>query len=432
MSILNAIYKVKTNDGFDSYHLQTNAKMVQVLDQNDSLVGDLETLLLKGKKVTSGDIKNIKTFGLHQVTNVDGLPSGLDKAKTYLLEVTTLGDDIKNPSMVHYSLINSDGSIYSRTISGTSDSGWSSGGTSAKKAMEEIQRLLGDNSALNTNSKEVIGAINELNSKLNSNNESLENLGGHNHDTRYIRKDANSDLNATVNILNGHGLNIRNASLGNINLIKSDTNRNITLGNTTSELKIESKGSITRNGRKVWDEDNDGKGSGLDADRVHGVSGDKVAFLEGAQQTFTTTPKFDRGIDLSDSASIKWGDVSMQASKVGEDVMVSFNRKGIPFVRFGSVSGLNLNGLELLNREGPTTLKLKGADGDFGMGFNIRPSDGEFQFNNYQNGSRLFSVPKRGNYMVFDNFIEVQGKRIYMQDTEPRGDDIPDGSIWIN
>ena len=422
MAILQSRYKIANkNNQFDTYHLETNANMVKVLSPSNQELGDVNSLVFTGQKVTSGNVTDIKLSGLYRVNNLSGLPENISGDNNYLLNVKSIGEDVDNIAFSNYSLIDTDGSIYSKTISGNNDSGWSSGGTKAQESINKLEQAMGNNSGLKTISKNVVGAINELYASLGNANEDLADYSTHNHDTRYIRKDIDSDLSANVNVLNGYGLNIKHLTRGTVNLIKSNINRDIEIGNTESKMHIKTDGDILHNSGRIWSTENHGVGSGLDADKLHGVDGALYVRED-------TRPFFQEGMKIKDKRTVSFVDDKdaevAHLATIGSNLIIrsqngkvisNFNNDGFstPKIMVTSPSGLTIQGTGSL-------------------GFSQTIESNGYAFRNRTTGKRLASVGQRDNHVDFDNGMAVTGRRLYIQSQQPTDTNIPVGSIWIS
>lgn len=427
MVVYNSKYNISNGNDFDVYHFESNAKMIKVLDNSKAEIGNLENLLITGVAKNSGNISDLKMYGKYRVSNVNDLPLELNKTKTYLVEVSTIGD-LQNPIIRQYTLVDTDGSIYNRTISNTNgDSGWSSGGASVQRDITEIKNSMGNNNTLNTNSKNVIGAINELLASITGVSNAVDESSHHNHDSRYIRRDADTDISANVNILAGSGVNVKQNGVST-NLISANTSKIINVGNAGYKVNIQGSGNLTYNNAKVWTDTNDGINSGLDADLLRGVNGQNYARTD-INQDFNAKPNFKRGISVDANQTVDLGGMSVRANTVGSDTTLSFLKNGISTTRINTANGITSYGLDLQNPNGDTTLVMKNQTADLGQGF-VVDNTGRLQFKNMQNNQVLYSVPKLGSVVEFTKEIQIAGKKLFLQSTEPTGD-IPDGSVWI-
>ena len=424
MAINKAIYKQMNKEGteFNEIHFKTDIGMVEVLDNNNESKGNLDTLLVKGKPVTSGDIKDIKTNGKYRIKGLTGIPGGTISTDEHMLEVITIGEDINQPTLINYILTDKNGYMYYRTVTDAGrDSGWSSGGTGVKNMINSIINNIGAPERLKTRSKVLVDAINELVDFKNSASEDLSDLNSKDFDAWYVRRDRTSDVVADTNLQHGKGINVLYADGKTANLIKSDLSGNVMLGNSGAEIKLTSSGNITHNGKKVWTEDNDGEGSGLDADYLGGVHSSRY-ITTGANGTFTEPMTFEKGIILKKGAAIKEeGGSTIRMT----DSSVSFNdSSGGNLAQINKSSGLITH-----------AVTLKGYPTNVGFKASVN-SAGEFRLTNSSNGAVLLSAGRNDREIKFGgnvsspDYLLINGRRLYIQPNEPPRT-VPMGSIWI-
>ena len=185
-----AVKRAKYLVADDEYHFVTDDKALRVLDSNNNEIGTFRELGFEGKIITSGDYRDIKHTGVYRIKGVGGLPGNIPGDKESILTVTSIGDQ-NNPELTFYKVISPNGVILENTVSRSNQSGWGSGGVDLRNTITNINNILGDISKLQTDSKNMTGAINELNSKINNvsdNSQSgLENLKKDS-DNRYLFK----------------------------------------------------------------------------------------------------------------------------------------------------------------------------------------------------------------------------------------------------
>lgn len=434
MAIKRAIYKQMNSEGteFDVIHYQTSAKEVEVLDNNKVSKGNLDSLLMKGMPVKSGDIKDIKVSGKYRVKGVSGLPTGTNSSEEYMLEVVSMGEDINKPILVNYMLTDKNGYMYYRTISETNrDSGWSSGGTGMKNTINSILNTLGSSQNLKTSNKVIVDAINELVDFRNSANKDLDELNNKDFDARYVRRDRTTNVSADTNIQHGKGFNTLLGNGSTINLIKSDLAGNTILGNANTELKMSSSGDMTHNGSKIWTAGNDGAGSGLDADLLGGVPSSRYLTTDSNGQ-FSNNISFNEGITLGDNKKITWKDkagISVNTQS-GATITSFIDTKGATYASLNSQSGIQSNALSLIGGASNSSIEMKGKASDRGFSLSVDKTSGELKLINSQNGAVLFNASKSDTRANLGNSIMFNGRHLYIQKEQPPVS-APVGSIWL-
>lgn len=416
---------------YDVLHYETDSKVVRVMNGNTDL-GNLEELLVKGKRENGKAITSIKVTGAYIIRNMTGLPTGLTNTSDLILLVVATGDTVGTPTMTLYQIIGRDGSIYSKTLVGATDSGWSTGGTGLQSTISTINQRIGNVSNLQTNSKVLVGAVNEVRSNLNSLaiqvNTTTENLNTHNHDGRYVNTSGNASLMATdLYVTQGKGLSIRRSNGGLANLISSNSAGGVEIGNVNSTLNLYGSQSLLHNGKKVWSEVNDGSGSGLDADLLDGLEASAFA-RKSTANTFTQLQTMSAGIDLSNT-SIRWGTgrLSFTGTAVnlthGTRNLMSVTNTGHTTVPTMDLQGDFANGTE-------SKLLFKLASGDKGIGFVRSNGNKNLRMYNYTSGSTVFTVAENDNVLQLQREVQIQGRKLFLQGSTPTGN-IPVGSIWI-
>ena len=417
---------------FDILHYQTSAGGVEVLDDNKVSKGNLDSLLMKGVSVNSGDIKDIKVSGKYRVKGVSGLPTGTNSSEEYMLEVVSMGEDINKPILVNYMLTDKNGYMYYRTISETNrDSGWSSGGTGMKNTINSILNTLGSSQNLKTSNKVIVDAINELVDFKNSANRDLDELNNKDFDARYIRRDRTTNVSADTNIQHGKGFNTLLGNGSTINLIKSDLAGNTILGNANTELKMSSSGDMTHNGSKIWTAGNDGAGSGLDADLLGGVPSSRYLTTDSNGQ-FSNNITFNEGITLGDNKKITWKDkAGISVNTQSGATITSFSdTNGVTYASLNSIAGIQSNALTLTGGALNSSIEMRGKASDRGFSLSVDKNSGELKLINSQNGAVLFNASKSDTNANLGKSIMFNGRHLYIQKEQPPTD-APIGSVWI-
>ena len=436
MAIKNAEYQIKESGGFNVYHYTTNSGAVKILDSNKNILGTLHEFSFEGKVVESGSFKDLKISGLYKIKSVSGLPETIPIGKIALLQVKAVGK-INTPEFINYQVIYPGGTIYNKTIIGSTESSWSNGGTKLENTINTLISNFGTLSDLNTESKgSLVNAINEVNSNLNTTKQSLVSLDtefdNHNHDSRYIKKDGD-DILGDINIPSTKGFYAKLSSGELRNLISTQSNGDLQVGNAKSVLNLYSTNNLLHNGKKVWTEVNDGVNSGLDADLLDGLQGSDYA-KSTVTNTFTESNVFNKNISIK--GSIGLGDKLTVFSDSNND----FN------IRLGDPNGFNFridkeykihaNGLYFDDDSKNGENRVMWSLGNDSIGFLRNPSyNNELWLHHWTKpgtpgGGRFFYADPKNNTVNFDNSISISGRRMYMQGNQPTGS-IPVGSIWF-
>ena len=434
MAIKRAVYKQMNSEGteFDVLHYQTSAGVVEVLDDNKVSKGNLDSLLMKGVVVRTGDIKDIKVSGKYRIKGVSGLPTGTNSSDEYMLEVVSMGEDINSPILVNYMLTDKSGYMYYRTISETNqDSGWSSGGTGMKNTINSILNTLGSSQNLKTSNKVIVDAINELVGFKVRADKNLEELNNKDFDDRYIRRDKTTDVIADTNIQHGKGFSILLGNGSKVNLIKSDLAGNAIIGDADTGLKMSSSGDMTHNGSKIWTAGNDGDGSGLDADLLGGVPSSRYLTTDSNGQ-FSKNITFNDGITIGANKRITWsGRAGVNVNTQSGDTITSFtNMSGSTYTSLNSRTGIHSNALSLTGGAANSSIEMRGMVADKGFALSVDRNTGELKLVNSQSGAVLFNAGRTSSEIGFENRIMINGKHVYIQKDQPPTS-APEGSVWI-
>ena len=436
MAIKNAEYQIKESGGFNVYHYTTNSGAVKILDSNKNILGTLHEFSFEGKVVESGSFKDLKISGLYKIKSVSGLPETIPSGKIALLQVKAVGK-INTPEFINYQVIYPGGTIYNKTIIGSTESSWSNGGTKLENTITTLLSNFGELSGLNTETKgSLVGALNEVNINLNTTKQSLKSLDtsfvAHNHDSRYIKKDGD-DILGDINIPSTKGFYAKLSSGELRNLISTQSNGDLQVGNEKSVLNLYSTNNLLHNGKKVWTEVNDGANSGLDADLLDGLHGSDYA-KSSTTNTFTESNVFNKNIKVNGGVNL------------GNQISV-FNDSNNDFnIRFGGPSGFNFkidkayqihaNGLYFddnsKNEENRIMWSIGNGDS---IGFLRSPArKNELWMYHWDkpggNEGRFFWASPIYNTVNFDREISIGGRRVFMQASQPT-ENISTGSIWI-
>lgn len=441
MAIKNAKYEIRGGDGFDVYHYVTNSGVVEVLDKEKVKLGTIDEFAFKGKVVTSGAVKDLKISGLYKISSITGIPTVIPSGKIALLSVKSVGE-INNPEFINYQIVYQNGDIYNKTVVGGIETEWTNGGTKLENTLTTLMTNFGDISKLNTDSKSnMVGAINEVNTNLKATAQTLDELNtsflGHNHDSRYIKKDGD-DISGNINILSTSGFYSKMSNGTTRKMLTVESNGDLSLGNTESILNLYSTNNLLHNGMKVWTEVNDGQNSGLDADLLDGIEGEYYT-KNTVENTFSENNIFQRNVSILETLNL--GENTVVYEDTNKDFSIKFKDNNTDY-RFKIDKKYNMfaSGLYLddgsKNGENRIVFGKTTDKGSDWIGFLRNPAyNDEVWFyhwgtsGGYQTGRFFYASPST-NTVNFDKEISISGRRIFMQPNQPTSN-VTVGSIWI-
>lgn len=437
MAIKNAEYQIKESGGFNVYHYTTNSGAVKILDSNKNILGTLHEFSFEGKVVESGSFKDLKISGLYKIKSVSGLPEDIPSGKIALLQVKAVGK-INTPEFINYQVIYPGGTIYNKTIIGSTESSWSNGGTKLENTITTLLSNFGELSGLNTETKgSLVNALNEVNTNLNTTKNTLEGLNtsfvAHNHDSRYIKKDGD-DILGDINIPSTKGFYAKLSSGELRNLISTQSNGDLQVGNAKSVLNLYSTNNLLHNGKKIWTEVNDGDNSGLDADLLDGLHGSDYA-KSSTTNTFTESNVFNKNVSIK--GNIGLGDKLTVFSDSNNDFNINTDSSIAFNFRVDKEAKIHANSIYFDDGSvfGENRLVWGDTTGD-SIGFLRNPV--------YKNELWMYHWAKQGtsgsgrffwanpihNTINFDKEISISGRRVFMQSNQPTSN-LEVGSIWI-
>ena len=437
MAIKNAEYQIKESGGFNVYHYTTNSGAVKILDSNKNILGTLHEFSFEGKVVESGSFKDLKISGLYKIKSVSGLPETIPSGKIALLQVKAVGK-INVPEFVNYQVFYPNGTIYNKTIIGSTESSWSNGGTKLENTITTLLSNFGELSGLNTETKgSLVGALNEVNTNLNTTKNTLAGLNtsfvAHNHDSRYIKKDGD-DILGDIKIPSTKGFYAKLSSGELRNLISTQSNGDLQVGNEKSVLNLYSTNNLLHNGKKVWTEVNDGTNSGLDADLLDGLHGSDYA-KSSTTNTFTESNVFNKNVSIKGIVGL--GDKLTVFSDSNNDFNINTDSSVAFNFRVDKEAKIHANSIYFDDDSvfGENRLVWGDTTGD-SIGFLRNPAyKNELWLHHWTKSGtpgsgRFFWADPKTNTVNFDNSISISGRRMYMQGNQPTGS-IPVGSIWF-
>ena len=441
MAIKKAQYTVTKATGEDVYHFETDNKMVNILDGDGVLVGTLDDMIFAGKTVTSGSYMNIKVNGLYKVTNLTGLPEGYDLGKISILSVKAVGK-VGTPDLIIYDLYSQSGDIFHNTVISGGASGWTSGGTALANTISSLGSSIGTLANLATTVKtSIVGSINSLKSELTTtdfavtaNAEAITVLQNHNHDSQYISKSGDT-MTGDLRVRNNNKFATLKTTGEVISVAKLDALNKMTLGDPTVPLDILGNGAVTINGRKVWTEDSDGNGSGLDADKLGGVPNASFARKDIAN-SFSGTQTIDgeivmAGSDAGKSTKLVWKDGNNLRGSIGFNQSGEFSILGNNSnVVFGANSDMKTDGGIIISSEKRiTNLRFTRNSNRLGIGMEQDRNTEDLFFYDWDNNRKGMTFIKSSGEMSFAKQILISGKRLFIQSGTPSGASA--GDIWI-
>ena len=437
MAIKNAEYQIKESGGFNVYHYTTNSGAVKILDSNKNILGTLHEFSFEGKVVESGSFKDLKISGLYKIKSVSGLPETIPSGKIALLQVKAVGK-INAPEFVNYQVFYPNGTIYNKTIIGSTESSWSNGGTKLENTITTLLSNFGELSGLNTETKgSLVNALNEVNTNLSETKNTLAGLNtsfvAHNHDSRYIKKDGD-DILGDINIPSTKGFYAKLSSGELRNLISTQSNGDLQVGNEKSVLNLYSTNNLLHNGKKVWTEVNDGANSGLDADLLDGLHGSDYA-KSSTTNIFTESNVFNKNVSIKGIVGL--GDKLTVFSDSNNDFNINTDSSVAFNFRVDKEAKIHANSVYFDDGSvlGENRLVWGDTTGE-SIGFLRNPVyKNELWLHHWTKpgtpgGGRFFYADPNNNTVNFDNSISISGRRMYMQGNQPTGS-IPVGSIWF-
>ena len=441
MAIKKAQYTVTKATGEDVYHFETDNKMVNILDGDGVLVGTLDDMMFTGKTVTSGSYMNIKVNGLYKVTNLTGLPAGYDLGKISILSVKAVGK-VGTPDLIIYDLYSQSGDVFHNTVISGGASGWTSGGTALANTISSLGSSIGTLANLTTTVKtSIVGSINSLksdlgvaNTAITANANAITELENHNHDSQYISKSGDT-MTGDLKVRNNNKFATMKTTGEVVSIARLDSLNKMTIGDSAIPLDILGSGAITINGRKVWTEDSDGNGSGLDADKLGGVANASFARKDIAN-SFTGSQTVDgeiimSGSDVGKSTKLVWKDGINLRGSIGFNQSGEFSILGNnSSVVFGANSDMKTDGSIIISSENKwNNLRFKRWNNKQGVGFELDRNSEDMLLHDWETGKNGFTFVKNSGEISFQRQILISGRRLYIQSGAPAG--ATAGDIWI-
>lgn len=456
MGIKKAKYEVAQN----IIHFETDDRMVNILDSKDNLIGSLRELAFEGKVVNSGTFQDIKHAGVYRIKGLSGMPQGVPSDKECLLTVQAIGD-ADNPELIFYKVITPNGVVLENTVSGSSSSGWGSGGVNLQNTIKNINSSIGDVANLKTNAKNVSDSLNELKAEADKSEDHLNKLQDsfdkHNHDDRYVDQNGDTmtgDLKlqgGTIVLGNDVAYTAFNNAGSRTNIAKVDKDNNVVLGDEKFNVELKGK-EITFNGESVVTSKNIGKfapktdTSSFIKD-YGGTMYGNLSFYKNSHLKFDTSGNDNTILEIQNGwlTNGKLSADSTGTLKYSKDASSSFEFSPHNGLVLNNTAGITIANNRSDGHEGRITWVRQNNTGgytDSGIWlaqpqwggwaeddkthtvawYNGRTQKSLVQYGVGTDGEciKIFNSPYIGNW----------GRRLFMQDPQPSGD-IPYGSVWI-
>lgn len=433
------------------YYFETDDRSVKILDENNNELGTLDQLAFNGKPVTGGDFKDIQHTGIYKVKGLSGLPNNIPADQECMLSVQSIGNGLRL-----YRLIAPNGIIIENTVAGNSQSGWGSGGIGLRNTIDSINHSLGSINDLQTENKNLTAAINEVLAKAKAdqtaNNNRLEKLENKNFDSRYLMQ-TGGKMTGNVVMRNGYAYQFETSKGLTADLGYMDDHDKVHVGAWNYPLELNGKGDLIYNGAKVFTDQNAGKGSGLDADKLDGLDSNAFVHTSGSDTKYGPLQLYESRLDFK----LKDGDdhatgltFTNKDNKVVSEILVTgigdirFNPGGknfkTPPFTFDQLRNFVQYGGAHVIRSAEPNLNFQTWDedtGEFdsGVGF-FKPSwdSGSLAVGNWNTRDVVAQFAFGKNHeavrLAHSPYIGEHNRRLFLQDEQPTGE-IPYGSIWI-
>lgn len=456
MGIKKAKYEVAQN----IIHFETDDRMVNILDSKDNLIGSLRELAFEGKVVNSGTFQDIKHAGVYRIKGLSGMPQGVPSDKECLLTVQAIGD-ADNPELIFYKVITPNGVVLENTVSGSSSSGWGSGGVNLQNTIKNINSSIGDVANLKTNAKNVSDSLNELKAEADKSEDHLNKLQDsfdkHNHDDRYVDQDGDimtGDLKlqgGTIVLGNDVAYTAFNNAGSRTNIAKVDKDNNVVLGDEKFNVELKGK-EITFNGESVVTSKNIGKfapktDTSSFIKNYGGTMYGNLSFYKNSHLKFDTSGDDNTILEVQNGwlTNGKLSADSTGTLKYSKDANSSFEFSPHDGLVLNNTPGITITNKRSDGHEGRITWVRQNNTGgytDSGI-YLCQPQWGGWSedekthtvgWYNGRTGQSIvqYGVGRNGETLrIFHSpYIGEHGSRLFIQNEQPIGD-IPYGSVWI-
>lgn len=449
-----AIKKAKAHHhngtGFDTLHYETQPSQVKVMS-GDTVLSDLDTLLLKGVAKSGVDMATIKDAGVYRVKNMTGTkPFTMTADVEYPLIVQVSGAVVVQ-TVVNHSV----GDFHSRVIVGSAVKPFFSYGANSMGNINMLDSQIGDMSDLDTATKStLVGAINELVSDvilLEGRSAVLETkmsqvqtqLNNHNHDATYFKR-SGGRVTGVVTISKGNPLKIEDNANLPVDVVSVDESNRVTIGQAENHTVIRSKGGLLQlwDGTamaKVMTNKNGGHGSKFDADMLDGVEGSKYA-RKDTSNIFEDELVVSNGKSMylkAPAGSAQAGSLFFKDSgnvtkaRITADVYGDLNLSAGDYDNFkvkasGDTQSYHSHVLLSTNRNVAIRFKDNAVDEGAGMYMNF---DGRFGIYDWKRNEEYVFFDRATGRSKFKHALEIQGKRLSIQATAPSSP--VNGDVWV-
>ena len=454
MAIKKAQANYDNGTTFDTLHYETQVSQVKILDDTGNVFSNLDETLLSGKTLTAVNTTSIRNTGKYFLINPSGAPIAPVTDVPYQFEATTMKKASGRLLTIQVFYDHAKADVYRRVMDDDASIGsWVRSG----KFVSDFITTVGTPSALKTNSKVVVNAVNELKDSIDTlNTVTIKGVNDtiatnkdlfdkHTHDDRYLKL-SGGNVTSTLSVSNNKSVAGKDSSgATNLNLGKVNTTNDVVLGDTTAKTIIQTKtnnlyvtdGATTF---KVLHTGNDGAGSGLDADRIDGIEGDQLARQDSinyytqdqiVDNTKSIIFKATSGQSYAGSVFWKLADGTVKGRLgVNSSNEMYFTANGLTGHRFQADGKMESIYDHILNaKERQVAIRFKLDDNDEGAGFYMNNGTKQVGFYDWKYGGAIFRTDRDDQTVKFTNSIFVQDHRISVQATAPSKPAKDD--IWI-
>ncbi|MDY7043702.1 hypothetical protein RVS70_05735 [Virgibacillus sp. M23] len=459
MSIKKSKFNHYKNDTeYDTLHHETQAQQVKILDLEGNIKSNIYEMLLRGKELDSIDIRGIKDTGIYKIKGCTDTPTELSDTETFIMNVITIDDGIESVTVqeIHDHVTHNS---FTRSIKGDNASTWDNAGRSILNKLIDIEDNIGDKNSLTTNSKDsLVTAINELDKNTDENTDKISiaqsgldtlknDFDNHHHDEIYLKL-SGGDMTGNLSLANGNRISGKNTSGGKVDIGRVDSNNTVVLGDVNNRTYIDAKDKELRiyDGKtsvKIFHEDNDGHGSGLDADELDGIQGNRYARRDNGN-IFKEDQIVGEGKSLAiraSSGSSQAGSLFFQDGNGSQKARIRPRTNGSLDFYAGKTLVLTAKPDgdtetthdHILNaKDRQVGVRFKLNDNDKGAGFYINNGSKQVGFYDWEHSDWFFTTDRKTREVDFRKNVKIQGKRLFIQWSAPSSSQVDEGDIWIN
>jgi hypothetical protein len=439
-----AIIKAKANHfksetEYDTIHYETQAGQVKTTDSDGNIHSSVDELLLKGKLVESVSLNSVIETGLYKVKNVTESPFSLTADILYLLSVKTVGLTTKQTMFNRV-----DNTVYVRPIYNGTVGNWIrlANKGDIDSLQSSIDDILTDISAINSR----LSSQDDRDDSLQSSIEQVEsNLNSHHHDSKYL-KQTGGNLTGVTSINNDTPFVGKNTGGSALNIGKVDASNRVVLGDSSAKTVIRAsskdlKVSDGTNEYKVFHAGSMGAGSGLDADSVDGIQGNKLA-LKDIDNIFGTDQTIGKGKSMMLQAEYGSGQAGSlffkggggdQKGRIKVDSsgnMIFYTNTTDSFMVRSSGDTETRYDHVLNAKERQVAVRFKLNDLDKGAGLYMNNTSKQLGMYDWENGSWYFTTDRDSQIVEFYDSIKIKGHKFTIDWTAPSNP--TEGDVWVN